>query len=215
MARVELDDVLQKIEDYKSAWCEFIPENEFDWFVDRVKSAIKIYYELPDPAELSAELKKIEKASRRPSREFVNLINNASSTTRKVLEEHGGRLATPDPDDDEAITELAIEIRSRIIVASYWRPEGKKRRWRVRVTASLPFKRPKRRRLEVLVSLVSAAYSGASGKPTRRAWDLEDPQPIEAIIKDVISALEIDDNTSVAGALRRHVENRNRLNQNN
>ena len=58
MARVELDDVLQKIEDYKSAWCEFIPDNEFDWFVDRVKSAIKIYYELPDPAELSAEQKR-------------------------------------------------------------------------------------------------------------------------------------------------------------
>ena len=81
-----------------------------------------------------------------------------------------------------------------------------------RVTAALPFKRPRRRRLEVLVSLVCAAYSGASGKPTRRAWDLEERQEIENIMEDIFHAIGIGDTHSSQEALRRQVQMRNSSN---
>lgn len=212
MKKADAHKALEMIDQCIGPWREFVPDQEFDWFVDRIKTAIEVYCGLPDPAELSAELKKIERASRRPSREFVDLIKDASSTTRKVLEEHGGRLAIPSPDDDEAIADLAAEIRSRIIVGSYWRPEGKKRRWMARVTTALPFKRPRRRRLEVLVSLVCAAYSGATGKPTRRAWDLEERQGIEIIMDNIFRAIGIGDTHSSQEALRRQVQMRNSSN---
>jgi hypothetical protein len=214
MSEIKLNDVLQKIDEYKESWREYIPDGEFDWFVDRVKTAIKIFYDLPDPAVISAELKRIEKASRRPTREFVNLINNASSATRTVLEEHGGLLVTPNAGDENAIVDFAREIRSRIILTTYWKAEGTKQRRKVKVITERPFKRPKHHRLDALVSLVAAAYGGVTGKATSRSWSDDKKKPIQVVLGDIFNALAIDDYSSDNEALRRHIATRNSLEQN-
>ena len=213
MSEIKLDDVLQKIDGYKEAWRGLIPDSEFDWFVERVKTAIEIYYSIADPAELSAELRRIEKASRQPSSKFLDLVKNASDTTQKVLEKHGGLLVMPNASDNNAIANFALEIRSRIILASYWKAEGTKRRRKVRVTRTLPFKRPARQRVDVLVSLVAAACGGATGKAASRSWSDDNKQVIQVVLGDIFDALEIDDDISDSEALRRHVAIRNSLDQ--
>jgi len=195
MSEIKLDDVLQKIDGYKEAWCGLIPNSEFDWFVERVKTAIEIYYSIADPAELSAELRRIEKASRQPSSEFLDLVKNASDTTQKLLEKHGGLLVMPNAGDNNAIANFALEIRSRIILASYWKAEGTKRRRKVNV------------------SLVAAACGGATGKAASRSWSDDNKQVIQVVLADIFDALEIDDDISDSEALRRHVAIRNSLDQ--
>ena len=46
MSEIELRKVLDKIDVGKENWREIIPAKQFDWFVERVTEAIKIFYEL-------------------------------------------------------------------------------------------------------------------------------------------------------------------------
>jgi len=207
MAKPDVLGAIRTIDACKVSWEGLVPDEELEWLVDRIKSAVEIYYELPTQAEFSDQLKKIESATTHPYSELVRLISNASEAVRKILEIHGGKLEIPSRDGDE-LADFAAEVRSRIIIASYWRPEGDKNRRMTRVVATPPFKRPKNARLELLVSLVSAAYAGATGNSVSRSWTLEEPKEIEILLDDVFDAIGISDNHSYLEALRRQVKNR-------
>jgi len=212
MLAIPPSDVLQKIDEFQEVWREFIPEDNFDWFVARIKTALETFYPLSDLGDLSAELQNIEQASKHPSPAFVSMVTNASPSAREVLEQHGTLPIPPLVDDKNGISDFANEIRARIIAGERWQQEGRKRRRNVQVIAKQPFRRPKRHSIDVLVSLVATAYSGASGAPTVRAWSHEKKQPIEVIIGDVFDALGIDDTHSANEALRRHIRTRDSLN---
>jgi hypothetical protein len=207
MAKPDALTAIRTIDSYKASWEGLVPGEKFDWFVARIKTAVEIYYELSDQAEFSDQLKQIESATTHPSSELVRLISDASEPVRRLLEINGGEFEVPNS-DTESLADFATEIRSRVIVASYWRPEKDKRRRITKVAATRPFKRPRNERLEVLVSFVSAAYAGATGNLVRRAWSLEERQGIEILLDDVFDAIGISDTRSYLESLRRQVKNR-------
>ena len=209
MSEIELPKVLDKIDVGKENWREIIPAKQFDWFVERVTEAIKIFYELWDPPNLAAELRHIEKASKDPSPELLSLVDQATPMARYILEQHGTLPATPTTNDRETIAEFACDIRSRVVASRYWKSEGPKRRRVTNVVGSLPFKRPKRQRVDMLISFIAAAYVGATAKVLTRSWsDDEDESSIEIILGDIFANLQIDDIHSVKRAIRRHMEKR-------
>jgi hypothetical protein len=208
MAKPDALTAITTIDGYREVWEGLIPEENFDWFLARIKTAVGLYYDLPDQAEFSGQLKKIESATTDPSSELVQLVSNASEPVRKLLELNGGELEIPSPGSD-GLADFATEIRSRIIVASYWRPERDKRRRITKLTATLPFKRPRNARLEMLVSFVSAAYAGATGTLVKRSWADDNRQGIEIVLDDIFVAVGIGDARSYLEALRRQVKNRN------
>ena len=213
MLELEIRNAHQKINEYKSAWHGMVPSSRFDWFVERVKMAVEIYYMLSEPANLSAELKKIEKISKRHPAELPLLIENASPMVQEILTRDGALPSLPDADDGASLAEFAYDIRSRIVIAEYWVKEGQKRRKKVKTGNALPFKRPKQEKINILVSLVASALSSANGEASKRSWSGEMKSPIEAILGDVFDVLNIDGTHSVNEALRRHIENRKLLEQ--
>ena len=213
MSKLQANEALQKIDEYKDAWHGLVPQSRFDWFVERVKTAIETYYTLSEPAELSAELKKIERAARNHSASLPSLVKNASPMAQEILERDGHLASLPDADDDESLAEFAHNTRTRIVVSECWRKDGAKRRRKIKTGISLPFKRPKREKIMALVSLVASACSVANGEATKRSWSGEKKTPIEAVLEDIFDALAIDNTHSVNEALRRHVASRNSLEQ--
>jgi len=208
MAKPDALTAITTIDGYREVWEGLIPEENFDWFLARIKTAVGLYYDLPDQTEFSDQLKKIESATTDPSSELVQLVSNASEPVRKLLELNGGELEVPSPGSD-GLADFATEIRSRIIVASYWRSERDQRRRITKLTATLPFKRPRNARLEMLVSFVSAAYAGATGILVKRSWADDNRQGIEIVLDDIFIAVGIGDARSYLEALRRQVKNRN------
>jgi len=212
MSEIELHKVLDKIDIGKENWRDIIPAKQFDWFVERVNEAIKIFYELWDPPNLAAELRQIEKASRHPPAELLSLVGQATPMARNILEQHDKLPATPATDDQKVIAEFARDVRSRVVASGYWKPEGPKRRRITKVVGSLPFRRPKLQRMDMLISFIAAAYVGATGKALTRSWsDDEYESPIEMILGDIIGNLQTNDTNSVKKAIRRHMEKRETL----
>jgi hypothetical protein len=127
MTKTDASTAMTTIDGYSKVWEGLIPIVNFDWFLARVETAIELYFDVPDQTEFSDQIKEIERATHSPSPALVDLLREASEPVRKLLEVNGGELQIPDPDHDD-LADFATEIRSRIIVGSFWRPEREKRR---------------------------------------------------------------------------------------
>ena len=204
------EEILSKIQEGSEAWRDIVPSDQHARFVERVQHAVFIYLDLVSPKDLRDELEAFERATRSSSASISQLVSALSAEARDIL---AGLEPLPSPPDDGAAERgYYNDIRSRLVRAQRWIPEGKKRRWQTEIVGP-PRKmgRPPDAKIDVLVSFICAAYAYAVGKPTARSWSEADESQIETIVEDCLANLGIDDRHSAKKAVQRHIENRNLL----
>jgi hypothetical protein len=179
-------------------------------FVERVQQAVDIYLGLVSPKDLRDELETFEKATRSSTAPISQLVSDLSADAQSILA-GTGQLPSPPP-DGAAEQGYYNDIRSRLIRAQRWLPEGGKRRWRTEIVGPAKKRgRPSDARIDVLVSFICAAYADAISKPASRSWSESDESDVEMIVEDCLANLGIDDRHSAKKAVQRHVGNRNLL----
>ena len=201
-------EILNKIAIGSKAWRHVIPPIEQQLFVERVKRAAEIYLDLVSPRDLAVELKDFEEGTRNSPQLTTQLfeeLSNGAKTALYGFEQPGAsrlnRLAKQD---------LYDEIRSRLILSQSWKPEaqGKRRRHIHIVGPQMRKGRPSHAKIDVLVSLISAAYAAATNKKPSRSWSEAVESDIEMIVEDCLANMGIDDVYSAKAGVRRHMENR-------
>ena len=204
------EEILRKTQDGSEAWRDIIPSDQHARFVERVQHAVAIYLGLVSPKDLRDELEAFERATRSSSASISQLVSALSAEARDIL---AGLEALPSPPDDGAAEQgYYNDIRSRLVRAQRWIPEGQKRRWQTEIVGPLrKMGRPPHAKIDVLVSFICFAYAQAVGKPTARSWAEADESQIEIIVGDCLANLGIDDRHSAKKAVQRHIVNRNLL----
>lgn len=205
---LSVDEILRNIKVGSGAWRDIIPSDQHGRFVERVQQAVMIYLGLVRPKDLRDELERFEKATRSPSALIGQLVSGLSVDARSILANPDP--LPPSPNNAAAEEEYYNDIRSRLIRAQRWSPEGKKRRWHTEIVGP-PRKmgRPLDEKIDVLVSLICFAYAQAVEKPAAGSWSEGKESAIEKIVEDVFANLGIDADYSAKKAVQRHIERRN------
>ena len=179
--------------------CEHkIPQDAFDQFCNRVYSSAQIFLEIDEPKLIAKELREINQIARKPDYTLLNVIENASRGTIALIEDLKPLPPMPSASDANGISIYAKEIRERIVIS------GHKLSDRVQNHLIGPsiIGRPKKARIDVLVSFIAAAYVSASDKGFRREWDADGDLPFHHVLEVVFKTLRLDAN--VDEAIRRH-----------
>lgn len=179
--------------------CEHkIPQDAFDQFCNRVYSSAQIFLEIDEPKLIAKELREINQIARKPDYTLLNVIGNASRGTIALIEDLKPLPPMPSASDANGISIYAKEIRERIVIS------GHKLSDRVQNHLIGPsiIGRPKKARIDVLVSFIAAAYVSASDKGFRREWDADGNLPFHHVLEVVFKTLRLDAN--VDEAIRRH-----------
>ena len=179
--------------------CEHkIPQDAFDQFCNRVYSSAQIFLEIDEPKLIAKELREINQIARKPDYTLLNVIGNASRGTIALIEDLKPLPPMPSASDANGISIYAKEIRERIVIS------GHKLSDRVQNHLIGPsiIGRPKKARIDVLVSFIAAAYVSASDKGFRREWDTDGDLPFHHVLEVVFKTLRLDAN--VDEAIRRH-----------
>ena len=191
---VELQSALQL--------CEHdIPREYFDQFCRRVYSAAQIFLEIDEPKIIAKELREINRLARRPKYTLLNVIGRASAGTIAVLEDLKPLCSMPSANDKDGIKDYAKDIRERIVI------HGRKLSDRIKNDLRGPKikkGRPQKARIDILVSLVAAAYVSATHQTIRRIWDSDENLPFHQILETVFKLLCLD--ASLDEAIRRLLE---------
>ena len=204
------EGIFRKIKAGSEAWRDIIPPDQHARFVERVQQAVDIYLGIVSPKDLRDELEAFEKATRSDSAAIGQLVSGLSLDAREALSISGPLPPVPNSASDEE--QYYLDIRSRLVSAQRWSPEGKKRRWRTEIVgAPRKMGRPSDARIDVLVGFICAAYADAVGKPTSRSWSEAGESEIERIVGDCLANSGIDDRHSAKKAVQRHIKNRNLL----
>ena len=205
---LSVDEILRKIKVGSGAWRDIIPSDQHGRFVERVQQAVSIYLGLVRPKDLRDELERFEKATRSRSALIGQLVSGLSVDARSILANPNP--LPPSPNNAAAEEEYYNDIRSRLIRAQRWSPEGKKRRWHTEIVGP-PRKmgRPLDAKIDVLVSFICFAYAQAVEKPAAGSWSEGKESAIEKIVEDVFANLGIDADYSAKKAVQRHIERRN------
>lgn len=204
------DEIHRKIRAGSEAWRDKIPSGQRARFVGRVQQAVTIYLSLVSPKDLRDELEGLERATRSSAAPISQLVSDLSPGAKDIL---AGTEQLPSPPPDGAAEQgYYNDIRSRLIRARRWVPEGEKRRRRTNIVGpAKKMGRPSDARIDVLVSFICAAYADAVGKPASRSWSESDESDIEIIVGDCFANLDVDDIYSAQKAVQRHVASRNLL----
>ena len=179
--------------------CEHkIPQDAFNQFCNRVYSSAQIFLEIDEPKLIAKELREINQIARKPDYTLLNVIGNASRGTIALIEDLKPLPPMPSASDANGISIYAKEIRERIVIS------GRKLSDRVENHLIGPsiIGRPKKARIDVLVSFIAAAYVSASDKGFRREWDADGNLPFHHVLEVVFKTLRLDAN--VDEAIRRH-----------
>jgi len=179
--------------------CEHkIPQDAFNQFCNRVYSSAQIFLEIDEPKLIAKELREINQIARKPDYTLLNVIGNASRGTIALIEDLKPLPPMPSASDANGISIYAKEIRERIVIS------GHKLSDRVENHLIGPsiIGRPKKARIDVLVSFIAAAYVSASDKGFRREWDTDGDLPFHHVLEVVFKTLRLDAN--VDEAIRRH-----------
>ena len=179
--------------------CEHkIPKDAFNQFCNRVYSSAQIFLEIDEPKLIAKELREINQIARKPDYTLLNVIGNASRGTIALIEDLKPLPPMPSASDANGISIYAKEIRERIVIS------GHKLSDRVQNHLIGPsiIGRPKKARIDVLVSFIAAAYVSASDKGFRREWDADGDLPFHHVLEVVFKTLRLDAN--VDEAIRRH-----------
>ena len=181
--------------------CELnIPQDAFIQFCNRVYSSTQIFLEIDEPKLIVKELREINRIARKPKYTLLNVIGKASRGTIALLEDLKPLPPMPSASDTTGIKTYAKDIRERIVI------RGHKLSDRVRNHLIGPSIKghPKKARIDVLVSLVAAAYVSAAEKGVRRKWDSDDDLPFHSILDAMFELLCLD--ASVDEAIGRFKE---------
>ena len=181
--------------------CEHnISQDAFIQFCNRVYSSAQIFLEIDEPKLITKELREINKIAKKPDYTLLNVIGNASRGTIALLEVLKPLPPMPSAKDEVGIKAYAKDIRERIVIS------GHKLSDRVRNHLIGPSIKghPKKARIDVLVSLVAAAYVSAAEKGFRRKWDSDDDLPFHSILDAMFELLCLD--ASVDEAIGRFKE---------
>ena len=73
------DDLLAEIK-------QFIPEDKFDIFSERIGVVIELYQDIDDPKGVQKELQELARLSKKVNYTLVNVIKKVSPTTIRFLE---------------------------------------------------------------------------------------------------------------------------------
>ena len=179
--------------------CEHkIPQDAFNQFCNRVYSSAQIFLEIDEPKLIAKELREINQIARKPDYTLLNVIGNASRGTIALIEDLKPLPPMPSASVANGISIYAKEIRERIVIS------GHKLSDRVQNHLIGPsiIGRPKKARIDVLVSFIAAAYVSASDKGFRREWDADGDLPFHHVLEVVFKTLRLDAN--VDEAIRRH-----------
>jgi len=171
--------------------CEHkIPQDAFNQFCNRVYSSAQIFLEIDEPKLIAKELREINQIARKPDYTLLNVIGNASRGTIALIEDLKPLPPMPSASDANGISIYAIS--------------GHKLSDRVQNHLIGPsiIGRPKKARIDVLVSFIAAAYVSASDKGFRREWDADGDLPFHHVLEVVFKTLRLDAN--VDEAIRRH-----------
>ncbi|MBT5301154.1 MAG: hypothetical protein HOL33_03150 [Tateyamaria sp.] len=196
ITRDEVSLTIQTVRDH-------IPNDTFEQFIDHVYTAIEIYLDSDEPSIVTKELREINRICQKPNYTILKVLENVSSTTRKLLE--GSNLldgskplpAQPNPEDAAGINAFCQELRQRLIIRM--KPLSDRKGYHL-IGPSKAY-RPPQDRLSVLVSFVATAYVSATGKTYRRQWDSDSDLPFNQILGKLFEILCID--ASVDEAIRR------------
>jgi hypothetical protein len=135
------------------------------------------------------------------------VIRKASRGTLALLEDMKPLPPMPSADDENKIEKYGRDIRERIVISGVMPSE---REINSLIGPSIKG-RPKKARIDVLVSFVAAAYVSATGEAFRREWTADDSLPFHKILGAIFIVLCLDDpaskdladRTSVDEAIRR------------
>jgi len=187
----ELQSALQQYE-------HNIPREYFDQFCRRAYSSAQIFLETDEPKIVAKELREINRLARRPKYTLLNVIGKASAGTIAILEDLTPLPHMPSADDIFGIMAYAKDIRERIVI------HGRKLSDRIKNDLRGPKikkGRPQKARIDILVSLVAAAYASATGQTIRRIWDSDENLPFHQILQVIFELLYLD--ASVDEAVKR------------
>jgi hypothetical protein len=184
------EELLQAMEPVR----DLIPEDKYDQFLDQVYSATEIYLDLDEPSIVAKELRELNQICQNPNHTLLNILGDISKSTKELLDGKTPLLPLPNMEDKAGITELAEEIRQRIVVQM--KPLSDRMGYRL-IGRSKAGRHPKQR-LSVLVSFTAAAYVNATGKEYRRQWDSDDDLPFHQILEKLFCALGIKANIDEA-----------------
>ena len=199
---LEFEELVRALESFEHD----IPQDVFNQFCKRVYSSIQIFLELVEPKLIAKELREINQIARKPDYTLLNVIRKASRGTLALLEDMKPLPPMPSADDENKIEKYGRDIRERIVISGVMPSD---REINSLIGPSIKG-RPKKARIDVLVSFVAAAYVSATGKSFRREWDVDD-QPFHKILGAIFIVLCLDDpasknladRTSVDEAIRR------------
>jgi len=202
---LEFEELVRALESFEHD----IPQDVFNQFCKRVYSSIQIFLELDEPKLIAKELREINQIARKrkPKYTLLNVISKASSGTLALLEDLKPLPPMPSASDADGIAAYAKEIRERIVLSGF---ELSDRLGNQLIGPSIKG-RPKKARIDVLVSFVAAAYVSATGEAFRREWTADDSLPFHKILGAIFIVLCLDDpaskdladRTSVDEAIRR------------
>jgi hypothetical protein len=177
-----------------------VPQEKFDQFCNRTYSSIQIFLEIDEPKLITEELREINRLARKPKYTLLNVIGNASRGTIALLENLKPLLPMPSAKDEAGIKTYAKDIRERIII----KVSKLSDRVRSHLTGPSIKGRPNKARIDILISLVAAAYVTASGKEFRRQWDSDEELPFHQILDAIFELLYL--NASADEAIGRLLE---------
>jgi hypothetical protein len=205
---ITLDEVSHAIRTVR----DHIPNDAFEQFIDQVYTAIEIYLDLDEPSIVAKELREINRICQKPNYTILNVLENVSSTTQKLLE--GSNLldgskplpAKPNPEDEAGINAFCQELRQRLIICM--KPLSDRKGYHL-IGPSKAY-RPPQDRLSVLVSFVATAYVSATGKIYRRQWDSDCDLPLHRILEELFRILCIEASVDEAIRRQRHPKRKKR-----
>ena len=175
--------------------CELnISQDVFDQFCKRVYSSAQIFLEIDEPKLIAKELREINRIARKPKYTLLNVIGNASRGTIALLEDLKPLPPMPSPDDENKIEKYGRDIRERIVISGVMPSD---REINNLIGPSIKG-RPKKARIDVLVSFVAAAYVAATGMEFRREWDSDDDLPFHQVLDAIFKLLRLSASTDEA-----------------
>lgn len=174
-----------------------VPQEKFDQFCNRTYSSIQIFLEIDEPKLIAKELREINRLARKPKYTLLNVIGNASGGTIALLEDFKPLPPMPSAKDEAGIKAFAKDIRERIII----KVSKLSDRVRSHVTGPSITGRPTKARIDILVSLLAAAYVSATDKKFRREWESDEELPFHSILEAVFELLCL--NANMDEAIRR------------
>ena len=177
-----------------------VPQEKFDQFCNRTYSSIQIFLEIDEPKLIAKELREINRLARKPKYTLLNVIGNASRGTIALLEDLKPLPPMPSAKDEAGIKTYAKDIRERIII----KVSKLSDRVRSHLTGPSIKGRPNKARIDILTSLVAAAYVSASGKKFRREWDSDEELPFHQILDAIFELMYL--NASADEAIGRLLE---------